>query len=407
MRGLRRVHEAWNAPTILTDASLQIELVRYLWPNMRLAADVAVEMPHQHITQVIDRSYSLNTLDAGDPKIGDRADAPEKLRRGREAERARRQRMLREVRAKLHQQARVAAPDLLLAVAQKRIVDQIEAIGPLPKNVEWLHHGAVSGIDRYREVSRIVLVGRQAAAPAAVEACAEALTGTACTRLEAGRWYQRVDAVHELADGRVVATERDCHPDAIAEMFRHRITTLELQQIIGRGRGLWRDGDNPLQVLVLTDVPLELPIHLLTTADAERVSFEDRQMAVGGIAFGCAAHAAAAYPELWRNADEAQYSRRLYGHGQPAGTIVWRYRVAGQGGKPQEVAALPEMTAEEVRSRLTARLGHLATFERAEMQPKGASNCQKENPTGNSRHFGADDLPNRPTPFVWQARRPA
>jgi hypothetical protein len=30
-------------------------------------------------------------------------------------------------------------------------------------------------------VSRIVVVGRQAPAPAAVEACAEALTGAACT----------------------------------------------------------------------------------------------------------------------------------------------------------------------------------------------------------------------------------
>ena len=64
-------------------------------------------------------------------------------------------------------QARLAAPGILLAVAQKRIVAQIEAIGPLPRNVEWLHHGAVSGIDSFREVSRIVVVGRQAPAPSA------------------------------------------------------------------------------------------------------------------------------------------------------------------------------------------------------------------------------------------------
>jgi hypothetical protein len=89
-------------------------------------------------------------------------------------------------------------------------------------------------------VSRIIVVGRQAPAPSAVQACAEALTGAACTRLPARQWYQRIDAVHELTDGRLVATERDCHPDSIAEAFRRRITVLELQQIIGRGRGLWR-----------------------------------------------------------------------------------------------------------------------------------------------------------------------
>ena len=110
------------------------------------------------------------------------------------------------------------------------------------------------------------------------------------TRLPSGQWYRRIDAVHELADGRLVATERDCHPDSIAEAFRRRITVLELQQIIGRGRGLWRTADNPLHVLVLTDVPLDMPVEELTTDAAERPSFEDRQIAVGAIAFECAAH---------------------------------------------------------------------------------------------------------------------
>ena len=96
--------------------------------------------------------------------------------------------------------------------------------------------------------------------------------------------------MHELTDGRLVATERDCHPDSIAEAFRRRITVLELQQIIGRGRGLWRTADNPLHVLVLTDVPLDMPVEELTTDAAERPSFEDRQIAVGAIAFECAAH---------------------------------------------------------------------------------------------------------------------
>ena len=81
---------------------------------------------------------------------------------------------------------------------------------------------------------------------------------------------------------------------------RRRITVLELQQIIGRGRGLWRTADNPLHVLVLTDVALDMPVEELTTDAAERPSFEDRQIAVGAIAFECAAHAAKAFPECGR-----------------------------------------------------------------------------------------------------------
>ena len=96
--------------------------------------------------------------------------------------------------------------------------------------------------------------------------------------------------MHELTDGRLVATERDGHPDSIAEAFRRRITVLELQQIIGRGRGLWRTADNPLHALVLTDVSLDMPVEELTTDAAERPSFADRQIAVGAIAVECAAH---------------------------------------------------------------------------------------------------------------------
>ena len=43
MRGLRPVNAAWKVPTILTHASLQIELVRHLWLDMKLAGDIAVD----------------------------------------------------------------------------------------------------------------------------------------------------------------------------------------------------------------------------------------------------------------------------------------------------------------------------------------------------------------------------
>jgi hypothetical protein len=357
MRGRRAVDAAWKGvSTILTDASLQIDLVRHLWPTIRLAGDIAVAAPHQHITQVIDRSYSLTMLDAADPRIADDPKAPDKLRGANKQERARRRRALRDVHAKLHQQARIAAPGTLLAVAQKRIIEQIAAIGPLPRNLEWLHHGAVTGIDRYRaegsptKVAHIVLIGRQAPAPAAVEACAEALTGFACDRLPAHRWYQRTDAVHELADGRFVATERDCHPHAVAEAFRQRITTPELQQVIGRGGGIWRQENDALPVLVLTDEPLRLPIAALTTDGAERVGFEDRQIAAGAVGFECAVHASIGYPEIWANAERAQYARRVQGGGHPAGVVAWRYQLAGQGEKPWRVYAPPHMSADAVRA---------------------------------------------------------
>ena len=87
MRGLRPVNAAWKVPTILTDASLQIELVRHLWPEMKLIGDIAVEARHQHIRQIIDRSYGLSSLHASDPAIADPGpEGEEKIRRTRKAE---------------------------------------------------------------------------------------------------------------------------------------------------------------------------------------------------------------------------------------------------------------------------------------------------------------------------------
>ena len=65
---------------------------------------------------------------------------------------------------------------------------------------------------------------------------------------------------------------------------------LHAPRLIGRGRGLWRTADNPLHVLVLTDVPLDMPVEELTADAAERPSFADRQIAVGAVAVECAAH---------------------------------------------------------------------------------------------------------------------
>jgi CHC2-type zinc finger protein len=404
MRGRRKVHKAWQAmPALLTDASLQMELVRHVWPRMKLGADIPVKAPHQHTRQIIDRSYSLSQLDAADPKLLDDAKLPPKLRHSHKLERARRLRNLRAVHALLHREARLTAPGTLLAVAQQRIVEQLEHVGPLPRNVELLHHGAVTGLDRYRNVPRIMIIGRQAPAPAAVEACAEALTGFACTRLPAGQWYQRRDAVHELNGDKLVPAERDCHPDAIAEAFRQRITIGELLQIIGRGRGLWRTADNPLHVLVLTDEPLGIPVDELTIDAAEQPSFEDQQIAAGGLAFQCATDAAKAYPEMWRRPERAQYASRRYGRGQPARTVAWRYQVAGQGHAPQLVYALPEMTADTVRSHLAQFLGPLALFERAETQRTACTRYDRKNIPSDCMNLSAEQ---RPEPFVWRAFMP-
>jgi len=95
------------------------------------------------------------------------------------------------------------------------------------------------------------------------------------------------------------------------------------------------------------------------------------------------------------------------GSSQPAGTVAWRYQLAGQGERAWHVFAPPHMAADAVQVYVAELLGPLATFERSTTQPEGAWNRQVESPaTANSRRFDADCLPDLPLPFVWRAWQP-
>ena len=127
---------------------------------------------------------------------------------------------------------------------------------------------------------------------------------------------------------------------------------------------------------------------------AERPSFEDRQIAVGAMAFECAVHAAKAFPEMWKDADRAQYARR---QPRPARrNIAWQYRIAGQGERSWRVYAPPHMTADAVQAFAVSILGPLASFFRENTTKRCIQFPVRSSFYWNSRDFGADDLPERP-----------
>jgi putative DNA primase/helicase len=66
LKGRRDVRSGWQAPTLLIDALLDIDLVRPYWPQAQITAEIEAEAPHQRIRQVTDRAFSkamLNPLD--------------------------------------------------------------------------------------------------------------------------------------------------------------------------------------------------------------------------------------------------------------------------------------------------------------------------------------------------------
>jgi putative DNA primase/helicase len=168
-----------------------------------------------------------------------------------------------------------------LVVAQKAV---IEALTPhLPKHIkaiETAHFNALSGMNGWRDVRGIIIIGRTQPAPSAVEAMAEVLTRH-LPELLAGDWYEKSPSVlnmHGAGEGPCVFSQKgkggeiingtDSHPDPIVEAIRWRTCEAKLIQTIGRGRGVNRTAQTPLQIDLMTNI-------LLSFATDEAELFED------------------------------------------------------------------------------------------------------------------------------------
>ena len=184
-------------------------------------------------------------------------------------------------------------------------------VGNIPVNVELAHHNGIRGRDGWgpgddNGVRALIVAGRTLPPSTAVARMAEALTGTAMP----SQTYQRVSAWRELANGTGLPCEAEAYPDPIGEALRWQACEAELVQIIGRAGGVNRTAQNPVDVLVLTDVPLPLPITEVIPMSALELSPADRMLAAGGVALENPGDAAAAYPELWGNRDTAKSAFR-------------------------------------------------------------------------------------------------
>ena len=331
LKGRRDIAKGYRAETVLLDAHLSADLVRPYWPNVELTADINVAAPHQHICQVADRSFGQSMLEPLSRQAA-RADPGEAQRH---------MNRLRDVRAILVREARHVVPGRVLVVAQKAVEEALIKMGGLPGNITMAHHNNVAGRDEWKDVVLEIIVGRTSPGPAVVERIAEALTGEAVLPLGQGKWYDRVDTVREMENGSFIQAEADRHPHPVAEAVRWQICEGQVLQIIGRPRGVRRTEANPVDILVLTDVVLPLPLaKTLNYADIAP-SPDDKMLAAGGIVFGNTAHRAKAYADdLWETQKAAKWAKqRWQGTAHHDGLALVEYQLAGAGQKAAQAWA--------------------------------------------------------------------
>lgn len=360
VRGRRDVGEQWRVPTLLVDAVLDVDLIRPFWPTVTDHGRYDVRAPYQKIRQAAGRAWAKTFMS---PEGGD---TPDKERQRKKA-RAIIMSKVREVGGRV------------LVIGNR---DAIKAMA-LPPHVLVGWYGAVAGRDEWTlpdgstikgaDLSCVILLGRQSPPVAAVERMAGALTGRASIRIDSGTGlFARADAQRLIRDGSnvgVISAESDYHPDEIAEKIRKRIAAGELVQAIGRARGIRRGPNNPVEVLVMTDVVLPMPIDELLPDEAfGKPTQADRMLAEGGIAFENSTSAAAFYPGLWPSAMAAKKAiqRGSGGHslmGYPIRECpLLVFQRAGER-LGLERACYDPAVVPDPRAAIEAKLGPLAKFE--------------------------------------------
>lgn len=162
-----------------------------------------------------------------------------------------------------------------------------------------LHHGLVAGDDDYADVDLVVQIGGPFAPPAEIARLACAESG----RLVETARPKRVPCVVLLADGTGVQFERLAYEDKAAQAIHAGIYDQSfVQGGLGRGRGINRTADTPLEIWIYGNVPLPVPVHSI---DRWRPINRIAKMLLRGAVHLNASDMHCFYPNLFPSTDAA------------------------------------------------------------------------------------------------------
>ena len=201
--------------------------------------------------------------------------------------------------------------------------------------------------------------------PADVERIAGILTGREVEQCVVG-WYPTEVVQLVGRDGTMATVESDRHPDALAEAIRSAICQDELLQAVGRARGVSRTAANPVEVILLGNVPVPGLVPD-TVKQWQPAGVDDEILASHGAVLEAAADAAAVAGLTLKTVKRrrerlAPFSYESYLYENGANLRRGVYQRAGAGHSRKRVAFDPRRIA-DIEAWLTAKLGPLAHFE--------------------------------------------
>ena len=342
-RGIRMtwisdIGESWKAPVLHIDATMRMDIVRAYFPQAEMRGEAEAKAPHHHTIQYFDKTFAKSSILHGDAQI-------EKL-------------------WTWCRSTAIQEGGNWLVVVQKDVEEQIRERFTVPDFIDLAHHNAVAGIDRWRDVTGQIIVGRTQPPPNATARIAGALTGEHVALLE--DWYPSSTTTIQAANGQRATVDTDRHPHDFAEEIRASICEDQLLQISGRGRGVNRSAADPLTTIILGNVPF---IDVDELRPWEGPGIQDQMLAEAGVVFGNGIHAAKAipglgHPEAVRKRllrDEKRsgtFSYKIYPIGKCPTLLRATYLKSGPGQRRYSVLYDVRMVS-NIEAWLTARLGPL------------------------------------------------
>ena len=350
------IRDGWKAPTLHVDATMEPELVRAYLPDVQILDEIKAATPHQKITQYIDRSFSKYALTRSDSDLVDK------------------------VWNWCQHRAKMLGGQWLVVIP-KDAETIIREKYDVPDCISLAHHNAIAGRDEWKDVRGVIVIGRTLPPTNAVESIAGVITGRHIDVTKAGDFYaQRTFTVTD-AKGRTETVEADTAGHPLAEAVRRSICEAEVEQIIGRGRGVNRTEDNPVEIHVLNNLPLEQPIDEL--AEWKPLTLDEKLFAQKGVWLSSVTDMASIYG-VKRNTLKISRDRQLFKGTKPYsnylyGTVpsnrIVSYQRNGKGRGKQSAVYNPEMVP-DIKSWLTEHLGELTAFE----EKVGTSDLRIRNP---------------------------
>ena len=281
-RGVKQISTQFKVKTLLLHATLPpLSILQVYHPSVEIVANIKVKLPKSvHIRQVLGTPTSARKL--------------------------RREQTLLEVRRYILARYLELNRPLTVVICQQKVEEWLKASG-LPDDIAIEHYNNITGLDHFKDVRLMLLIGRTAPGPQAVEALTAALTGKcptpATTNRNGFRWYNTVERGIRLRDGTGIATKGDQHPDPDVEAIRFQIHEGELVQALGRARAVNRTAATPLDVHLLFDTCLPITVDEVARWQTPTPLIET---AINGVMLTSPVDLVKIWPELWPN-EKAAY----------------------------------------------------------------------------------------------------